>query len=154
MRFGFKVPLIAGLLLFVAGLVLFARAPANGSYAFDVLPGMILMGFGGGITFNPILLAAMGDVAPTEAGLASGIVNTAFMMGGALGLAVLASLAASRTNSLSASGDGHLAALNGGYHAAFLVGAIFAVSAATVGATFLRTRHYAQEPVLEEAVAA
>jgi hypothetical protein len=80
----------------------------------------------------------MSDVEPMESGLASGIVNTAFMMGGALGLAVLASIAASRSDSLSASGDGHLAALVGGYHAAFLVGAIFAAAAALCGAVFFR----------------
>jgi MFS family permease len=105
---------------------------------------MILLGFGAGIAFNPVLLAAMSDVAPEEAGLASGLVNTAFMMGGALGLAVLASLAASRTDTLTADGDSHLAALTGGYHAAFIVGAIFAVSAVVVGVTLLRT---AQQPV-------
>ena len=99
----------------------------------DVLPAMILLGFGAGIAFNPVLLAAMSDVEPEESGLASGVVNTAFMMGGALGLAVLASLAASRTDTLQASGEAPLAALNGGYHAAFLVGALFAASAATVG---------------------
>ena len=81
----------------------------------------------------------MSDVAPEESGLASGVVNTAFMMGGALGLAVLASLAASRTDALRSSGDGALVALNGGYHAAFLVGALFAASAAAVGGLFLRT---------------
>ena len=84
---------------------------------------MILLGFGAGIAFNPMLLAAMSDVAPEESGLASGVVNTAFMMGGALGLAVLASLAASRTDSLTrAPAAATLAALNGGYHAAFLAG--------------------------------
>jgi EmrB/QacA subfamily drug resistance transporter len=137
MRFGIKLPVIAGLLVFVLALVLFARAPADGNFALDVLPAMLLFGLGGGITFNPLLLAAMGDVAPTEAGLASGIVNTAFMMGGALGLAVLASLAASRTDSLLASGDRALVALNGGYHAAFLAGAVFA-AAGLVGALLLR----------------
>ena len=94
------------------------------------------------MAFNPVLLAAMSDVDPSESGLASGIVNTAFMMGGALGLAILVSLAASRTDSLRASGDGPLAALNGGYHAAFLVGALFAAAAA-VGAVLLRTRQQA-----------
>jgi EmrB/QacA subfamily drug resistance transporter len=138
MRFGIKVPLVGGLLLFVFGLLLFARAPADGNFAVDVLPGMIVMGLGGGITFNPLLLAAMGEVAPTEAGLASGIVNTAFMMGGALGLAVLASLAASRSDSLLGSGDALPAALAGGYHAAFLVGALFALAAAALSAFLLR----------------
>src|SRR5471032_27412 len=139
MRFGFRKPLAIGLLLAAAGLVLFARAPVGGSFVVDVLPAMVLLGFGAGIAFNPMLLAAMSDVAPQESGLASGVVNTAFMMGGALGLAVLASLAASRADSLCPS-DGPLAALDGGYHAAFLAGAVFAVAAAVVGAVFLRTR--------------
>ena len=97
MRFGVKPPIVGGLTCFAIGLLWFARIPADGSFVVDVLPGMIVMGIGGGITFNPLLLAAMGDVEPTEAGLASGIVNTAFMMGGALGLAVLVSVADSRT---------------------------------------------------------
>jgi hypothetical protein len=81
----------------------------------------------------------MSDVEPQDAGLASGVVNTAFMMGGALGLAVLASLSASRTESLRDAGDGALAALTGGYHAAFVVGAVFAAGAAVLGAVLLRT---------------
>ena len=138
MRFGIRLPLALGLLLAGIGLLLFARAPVDGNFAVDVLPSMILLGIGAGMAFNPVLLAAMSDVAPSESGLASGVVNTSFMMGGALGLAVLASLAASRTDSLLASGDAPLAALTGGYHAAFLVGAVFAVAAAVVGAVFLR----------------
>jgi MFS family permease len=90
------------------------------------------------MAFNPVLLAAMSDVEPSDAGLASGVVNTAFMMGGALGLAVLASLAASRTDDLLASGDSQLEALTGGYHVAFLVGAVFAAAAAAIGAALLR----------------
>ena len=88
------------------------------------------MGIGGGITFNPLLLAAMGDAEADQAGLASGIVNTAFMMGGALGLAVLVSVADARTDTLRDAGDGLLEALTGGYHAAFIVGAIFAAAGA------------------------
>jgi EmrB/QacA subfamily drug resistance transporter len=140
MRYGVRLPLAAGLGFAAVGLLLFARAPVDGNFVVDVLPSMILLGLGAGIAFNPVLFAAMGDVQPTEAGLASGIVNTAFMMGGALGLAVLASLAASRTETLTAAGDAPLVALTGGYHAAFLVGAFFAAAAAAIGAVFLRTR--------------
>src|SRR2546421_1580213 len=121
MRYGFRLPLGTGLLLAAAGLALFVRAPVGGTFLADVLPSMILLGFGAGMAFNPVLLAAMSDVDRTQAGLASGVVNTSFMMGGALGLAALASIASSRTSSLRASADGPLAALAGGYHAAFLV---------------------------------
>jgi EmrB/QacA subfamily drug resistance transporter len=138
MRFGIRAPLATGLSLAALGLLLFARAPVDGNFVVDVLPSMILLGFGAGMAFNPVLLAAMSDVEPSESGLASGVVNTAFMMGGALGLAVLASLAASRTSSLRDSGSSALEALNGGYHLAFLVGALFAVAAAAVGGIFLR----------------
>ena len=154
MRFGFRIPLAAGLSVAAAGLVLFARAPVDGTFVVDVLPSMILLGVGAGMAFNPVLLAAMSDVDPSESGLASGVVNTAFMMGGALGLAILVSLAASRTDSLRASGDGPLAALNGGYHAAFLVGALFAAVAAAVGAVLLRTRQQVGAGVPADATAA
>ena len=140
MRFGIKPPMITGLLLMTLALLLFARAPVDGSFVTDLLPSMILLGLGAGIGFNPIFLAAMSDVPQEESGLASGVVNTAFMMGGALGLAVLASLAASRTDSLLASGNGQLDALTGGYHVAFLVGAIFALGATVLGAALLRVR--------------
>ena len=133
MRFGIKPPLVVGLTFFALGLLWFTQAPVDGDFVADVLPGMILMGIGGGITFNPLLLAAMGDVEPSEAGLASGIVNTAFMMGGALGLAVLVSVADSRTDSLRSGGDGPLEALTGGYHAAFFVAAAFAAIGALLG---------------------
>jgi EmrB/QacA subfamily drug resistance transporter len=138
MRFGIRAPLGVGLLIAAAGMVLFVRAPVDGSFVVDVLPSMILLGLGAGTAFNPVLLAAMGDVDQSEAGLASGVVNTSFMMGGALGLAVLASLAESRTDSLRASGEGALTALTGGYHAAFLLGAVFAAAAAALGAFLLR----------------
>ena len=139
MRFGLRRPLAVGLLLAAAGLVLFARAPVEGTLLRDVLPGMLLLGLGAGIAFNPVLMAAMDGVPHTEAGLASGIINTAFMMGGSLGLAVLASLAAAYTGSLTAAGAGHAQALTGGYQAAFLAGACFAALAAVVGAALLRT---------------
>lgn len=139
MRFGIRAPLAAGLLLAAVGLVLFARAPVGGSFVVDVLPGMLLLGLGAGVAFNPVLLAAMSDVDPGESGIASGVVNTSFMMGGALGLAVLASLAAARTSSLAAGGADAVAALNGGYQMAFVVGAVFAALAAVLAAVLLRT---------------
>jgi MFS family permease len=138
LRFGIKRPLAVGLLLAAAGLALFARAPVGGSFVADVLPSMILLGFGAGVAFNPMLLAAMSDVEPSESGLASGVVNTAFMMGGALGLAVLASLAASRTETLLANGDTQVVALTGGYHLALLGGAVCALAAAVLAAVRLR----------------
>ena len=138
LRYGIRKPLATGLLLASAGLLLLVRAPVDGSFAADVLPSMILLGLGAGMAFNPVLLAAMGDVDPAEAGLASGVVNTSFMMGGAVGLAVLASAAASRTSTLVAAGHGEIAALTGGYHLAFLLGAVFAAAAAVIGATLIR----------------
>jgi EmrB/QacA subfamily drug resistance transporter len=146
MRFGYRPPLATGLLVAAVGLLLFARAPVDGSFVVDVLPGMILLGLGAGMAFNPVLLAAMSDVEPSEAGLASGVVNTSFMMGGALGLAVLASLAASRTN-----GDS-LGALASGYRAAFVLGAVFAAAAAVIGGTLLRAGAYASEHEHEGAI--
>src|SRR5207237_3542331 len=134
----FRAPLAFGLAVAALALIWFARAPVHGSFLVDVLPSMILIGIGGGLAFNPVLMAAMSDVEPQNSGLASGITNTAFMMGGALGLAVLASVAAERTQHLVASGHGTLAALTGGYHIAFAIGAVFAVGAAAVGAIFLR----------------
>jgi EmrB/QacA subfamily drug resistance transporter len=139
MRFGIRLPLAAGLLLAAAGLALFAIAPIQGNFIAHVLPGMVLLGLGAGMALNPVLLAAMSDVAQSESGLASGIVNTSFMMGGALGLAILASLAAARTESLLGAGTAAPAALTGGYHLAFFIGAVFAATAALLGAVLLRT---------------
>jgi EmrB/QacA subfamily drug resistance transporter len=153
LRLGIKPPLSVGLLLAAVGLALFVRAPVGGSFVVDVLPSMLLLGFGAGIALNPVLLAAMSDVKPEESGLASGVVNTAFMMGGALGLAVLASVAAQRTDTLRADGDGIASALTGGYHLAFVVGALFALAASVAGAVLLRTPRQSApvgEPALSE----
>jgi MFS family permease len=101
---------------------------------------MLLLGIGAGLAFNPVLLAAMSDVAPADAGLASGLVNTSFMMGGALGLAVLASVAAQRTQSATAAGLDLVTASHHGYQLAFLLGAIAALAAGALGASMIRTR--------------
>ena len=140
MRYGFRKPLAFGLAVAALALVWFARVPVHGSFLVDILPAMVLIGIGGGLAFNPVLMAAMSDVEPQDAGLASGIANTAFMMGGALGLAVLASAASARTSHLTAAGHGAAAALTGGYHVAFAIGAVFALGAAAIGGLLLRNR--------------
>ena len=138
MKWGIRGPLAIGLALAAIGLELFVRAPINGHFLLDVLPSMTLLGIGAGIAFNPMILAALSDVPQDESGLASGLVNTSFMMGGALGLALLASLAAAETQHLMGLGQDQLSAILGGYHAAFLVGGLFAALAALLGGTLLR----------------
>ena len=138
MRYGLRAPLVTGLALAGIGLLLLVRAPIDGNYLVDVFPSMVLLGVGAGIAFNPMIIVAMTDVEPERSGLASGLVNTSFMMGGALGLAVLASLAAARTGDALAAGVPQIAALNDGYHAAFAIGAAFALGAALLGYKILR----------------
>jgi EmrB/QacA subfamily drug resistance transporter len=140
MRFGIRAPLAAGLVLEAIALALFARAPLAGDFMIDILPGMVFMGLGAGIALNPILLAAMSEVKPEDSGLASGIVNTAFMMGGALGLAALAALADARSDALLVAGTIETAALHGGYQLAFLGGALFAGIAAVMSAALLSAK--------------
>ena len=140
MRFGIRTPLTVGLGLAGVSLALFSQAPVDGSYVVHVLPGMVLLGIGAGIAFNPVLLAAMGDVEPHEAGLASGVVNTSFMMGGALGLAVLVALSDWRHADLVSGGTSQLEALTGGYQLAFAAGAVMAFAAAIVGGALLRPK--------------
>jgi EmrB/QacA subfamily drug resistance transporter len=128
MRYGNRLPLAAGLALAAIGLALFAAAPAQGAtFVMHILPCMILLGIGCGMALNPILLVAMGEVAPSDSGLASGLVNTAFMMGGALGLAVLAALAE-----------------GSGYRAAFLLATFIAAVAAILSAVLLRNDYPTQ----------
>jgi EmrB/QacA subfamily drug resistance transporter len=136
-RFGIRAPFVFGVLLGALGLALFARAPVNGSVLTDVLPGMTLLGIGSGIAFNPLLFAAMSGVETKDSGLASGLLGTSSMMGGALGLAVLASAAAAWTEKLTVSGAEPLVALNGGYHVAFAIGAALAATAAVLGVVLL-----------------
>lgn len=132
MRYGIRGPLALGLALSALGLFLFAFSPVDGDFGWHVLPGMLLVGLGSGMAFNPVLLAAMDGVDEKDSGLASGVVNTSFMMGGALGLAVLASLAAARTRGMLTDGSEYLFALHAGYQLAFLAGAIFSALGAVL----------------------
>jgi EmrB/QacA subfamily drug resistance transporter len=139
-RFGIRRPSAAGLIIATSGLVLFALAPVEGNFIVHVLPGMTLLGIGAGVAFNPILLAAMNDVKPEESGLASGVVNTSFMMGGALGLAVLASLAAARSLGLAEAGANTAVALHGGYQVAFALGAVLTLAGGLLALTLHDSR--------------
>jgi EmrB/QacA subfamily drug resistance transporter len=134
-RFGIKPTIIGGMGLMALGLLLFARAPVGGSFLVNVLPGMLVLGVGAAFAFMAVILASTTGVPEDEAGLASGLVNTSQQMGGALGLAVLAAVAADYTASLAGSQP---AALNSGYHAAFLVGAGCVVLGAIIAAALLR----------------
>jgi len=123
MRFGARPTLIPGLVLIGAGLLLFARVPVDGNYWVDALPVMLLLGAGAGLCFPSLMTLAMSGATRSDAGLASGLVNTTLQVGGALGLAVLATLSATRTENLLADGESTASALTSGYHLAFLIGA-------------------------------
>jgi predicted MFS family arabinose efflux permease len=136
-RFGPRAALLTGMPLIALALALFARAGVGGSYAGEVLPSMALLGIGAGVAFPALMAVAMSGATPQDAGLASGLVNTTAQVGGALGLAVLATLSASRTRTLSHRGVASAEALTGGYHLAFwiaagLVGCAIAVVLATL----------------------
>ena len=137
-RFGPRATMIAGLILIALALALFTQAPVHGGYARYVFPVMLLMGTGAGLAFPALMTVAMADATPADAGLASGLVNTTAQVGGALGLAVLATVSAGRTSALTAHGTGTLAALNGGYHLAFWIGTGLAVAGIAVAAVVLR----------------
>jgi MFS family permease len=138
MRFGSKATLIAGLALLAGGLVLFRRAPVNAAYVSDLLPAMALLGIGAGLAFPSLMTLAMSGATPEDSGLASGLVNTSQQVGGALGLAVLATLSTTRSGSLSAHGASTAASLTGGYHLAFTIGAVLVVAAIAFGVVLLR----------------
>jgi EmrB/QacA subfamily drug resistance transporter len=137
MRFGARTTLLPGLVLIAAGLALFARAPVDGKYLIDVLPSTILLGTGIGTSFPALATLAMSGATRGDAGLASGLVNTTIQVGAAVGLAVLATLSATRTESLIAKGEPTATALTGGYQLAFLVGAGLVVVAIVVALTVL-----------------
>jgi EmrB/QacA subfamily drug resistance transporter len=150
-RFGPKATLIAGLVPIAAAQLLFSRVPVDGSYVVDVLPLTVLLGTGAGMAFPALMNLAMSGATPQDAGLASGLVNTTVQVGGALGLAVLATLSATRSDSLAASGHSTAVALTGGYHLAFLIGFALVVAAIVVAFAVLRSPAAADAPALEPA---
>jgi EmrB/QacA subfamily drug resistance transporter len=137
-RFGTRHTLVASLVFICAGLLLFARTPVHGEYLSDVMPAMILIGLGAGLGFPALMTLAMSGATPSDSGIASGLVNTTVQVGGAVGLAVLATFAAERTDSLKAHGTAAAAALNSGYHLAYLIGAGLVATAIVIAIVVLR----------------
>jgi Na+/melibiose symporter-like transporter len=148
-RFGPRRVLIPALLPIIAGLVLFARVPVDASYVSDILPAMVLFGVGAGLAFPAMATLAMTGATASDSGLLSGLVNTTQQVGGALGLAILATLATSRTESLVDTGTSQAAALTDGYQLAFTIGAAFLVSALVLAVTVLRSESAVQEAAQE-----
>jgi MFS family permease len=138
MRFGAQATLVPGLVLIGAALVLFRRTPVDASYWSDLLPTMVLLGIGAGLGFPSLMTLAMSDATPEDSGLASGLVNTTQQVGGALGLAVLATLSATHTGTLLAHGHSQAASLVGGYHLAFSIGAVLVGVAIVLAVALLR----------------
>jgi predicted MFS family arabinose efflux permease len=149
MRFGPKAMLVPSLGILAAGMVLFARTPVDGNYAIDILPPMVLFGLAAGLAFPALMMLAMSGVAPEDSGLASGLVNTSVQVGGAIGLAVLATLATERTGALQAAGEPAASALNAGFHLAYLIGAVLVAVAAVVAVSVLRSPNAAPAPAVE-----
>ncbi|HEV7846246.1 MAG TPA: DHA2 family efflux MFS transporter permease subunit [Thermoleophilaceae bacterium] len=139
MRFGPRRVLITGLCLLLVAMLLFSRAPVDGNYWTDLFPTLFIFGAGAGVAFPALMMLAMSGATPQDAGLASGLVNTTGQVGGAIGLALLATLSTERTASLLSDGEGQLEALNGGYHLAYLIGAAAAVIAIVGAVTVLRS---------------
>ena len=144
MRFGARKMVLAGLALFAAGLALFTQAPVDGDYVIHVLPVMVLLGTGAGLCFPALMTLAMSGATPEDAGLASGLINTTAQVGGALGLAVLATLSASRSSGLIGTGESTVAALTSGYHLAFGIGATLVLVAIVVAVTVLQPERQAE----------
>ena len=151
MRFGARTMLRPGLILIAAGIALFARAPVGGSYVTDVLPVMLLFGVGIGVSFPSLMTLAMSGATKEDAGLASGLVNTSAQVGGALGLAVLATLSSTRSDNLIAEGHSTISALTSGYHLAFLIGAGLVLAALGIALTVLQPEKQAEAEVAGEA---
>jgi EmrB/QacA subfamily drug resistance transporter len=138
MRYGARTTLLRGMVLIAAGLALFTRAPVDGSYVEHVLPVMVLLGFGAGMSFPALMTLAMSGATQSDAGLASGLVNTSAQVGGALGLAVLATVSARHSDNLIDAGGATASALTSGYHQAFLIGAGLVIAAIVVALTVLQ----------------
>jgi EmrB/QacA subfamily drug resistance transporter len=156
LRYGPEATLVPAMIFVAAGLLWLARTPIDANYVVDLLPSMILIGLGAGLGFPSLMTLAMSGVSESDSGLASGLVNTSVQVGGAIGLAILATFATERTDGLLADGEPAAEALNSGYHLAYLIGAALVLGAIAIAFLTLRVRipELAPEPVAEPAPAA
>ena len=138
-RFGSRRVLLAGLTLIAVGLALFVRIPVQSDYLRDLFLPMVLLGVGAGLSFPALTILAMSEATPADSGVASGLLNTTAQIGGALGLAVLATLSMTRTGQLAAEGQPAAVALSGGYHLAWAIGAGLVVIAIALAGTLLQS---------------
>jgi len=146
-RVGFKRPLVAGLLALAAGMLMLGRLPVGGSFAADVLGASLVAALGMSLSYIPALIASLSAVKPEETGLASGIVNTSYQIGSALGLAAMTAIAIAATDGAS------VADLNHGFHAAFIGAATVAAAAAALAVVAIRSpRAEAADTVAEAAL--
>jgi EmrB/QacA subfamily drug resistance transporter len=145
LRFGARQTLLPGLVLIAGALALFVRVPVDGDYVVDLLPSMILFGFGGGLFFASLMTLAMSAATASDSGLASGLVNTSQQVGGALGLAVLATFSSTRTDTLLERGESTAEALTGGYHLAWAIGLGLAIAGILLALVLLRPEAAPQE---------
>ena len=146
MQFGARAVLVPGLVVLAAGLALLTQAPADASYAVHVLPSMLALGVGAGLAFPALMTLAMSGATAEDSGLASGLVNTTQQVGGALGIAVLATLSTGRTEDLLGRGDASAAALTSGYHLAFGVAAGVVALGVVLALVVLRPAEAVAEP--------
>jgi EmrB/QacA subfamily drug resistance transporter len=140
LKYGPEATLLPAMIFIVAGLLWLARSPIDANYVVDLLPSMILIGLGAGLGFPSLMTLAMSGTSQSDSGLASGLVNTSVQVGGAIGLAILATFATERTEGLVADGEPALEALNAGYHLAYLIGAGLVLVGIAVAFTALRAR--------------
>ena len=140
LKYGPEATLVPAMVFIVAGLLWLARTPIDANYVVDLLPSMILIGLGAGLGFPSLMTLAMSGATESDAGVASGLVNTSLQVGGAIGLAVLTTFATERTDGLLADGEPAAEALNSGYHLAYLIGAGLVLVAIAIAFGFLRAR--------------
>ena len=158
-RVGVKPVLVVGMAMLTAGLLYFTQVSVGGSYLGDLMPGFLIIGVGIGFSFVPISIAALAGVKASEAGLASGLINTSQQIGGALGIAALSTIATSQSEDSVINGAALPVALVDGFSSAFLVGAVFAALGVVAALTLIRrdeleTEYVAElagEPVLDAA---